>query len=1126
MCKRAIKKHIHEVFCAILLPLPPSHSPNLRGWLHNVYRGDASSRKELLAKGGGAAIPEAAEPGQGYGDETESQHAKRQRQEEVEVLQALSNELTAQEMHDELAGEETSGDALTYLDESGGDGPTPMDTTSLPFKRPAQDPAIAQQLAAQIASRPPQGRAGVTLRAVPVPAAANATSFTTGAAASTTTAAASASTASTSTTTTATTAAAGSPSFESRMHAAFKARVDVKRKAGAQHPEREAIKGASFTSRSILDPGERQLMERISRLRPPRHPRPVEQKMKERGLSPLTLDEYLKDSKLKPMPSSASPIDSSGLATSLLNHASSAETVHVRLQGAGRSSVSSDTSASGGFATVKQLVLERYMREAVEDSSVTVTDMLAELRVALMDRMRYELATFHARDFGSEVLIRQGHWFVQCPPHKYKNLVQAIKRLEAKDEDVETKHPDQLSKRRLQEVADDLVANATSSDDRKRFQTLQLALVGGTDMQSQAACIYLLICPEFLAALSARDDCWREHTILYIFGQAWMAWDRPHLSHEERVRAIESYEALLCFNLAGEQIYLPFLNETTKGANPGLKGILSGEMGSFASSQNLLAFLSNGAVHRQFREQYPDEYVHAVERSFHNNDVETFHSEITQQLGIKPTMRNLQGRLVKIDFAMRQLFDPERPFHITLSRRKMYDPVEFYLAHNIMEWNDGSAIDLQSESGQKYLRMVAERAMNSAKGKQESIRSHFNRANKIVRDSIRALEVGESTILGANPKAVSTEASAEPMDTSTTDDQVGKGESTKARPSRGKREAKEVPQGADPAAKTAAASPGLATADTRTAESGRSQADATSSSTTAEGGRGHEAGKGNASCKRASGSLESTAKRQPSLMNHVQRAAASRKENEQYLESLGLPPIGNVDSAKIASLPWLDTADLELSARVIDYWQGGHAVSTKLADYLCCLGFEVPAEPVKRWQTGVSCGIVAAEAVTIMREAEQQEAGGWLEADTTGATDLQVIKAANQSQREWARPEELLSPQVLRRNPAHTRFLVTSDVHCLTTQRWKQVKAPRPDEDLGPPCARCDQDHESKACLHFNSRRGNRFGNDTVTVTPLDAAYAQIVRELHAAATADPFAAGYLKHAPWPRYLISNNKKT
>ena len=118
-------------------------------------------------------------------------------------------------------------------------------------------------------------------------------------------------------------------------------------------------------------------------------------------------------------------------------------------------------------------------------------------------------------------------------------------------------------------------------------------------MQSQAACTYLLICPEFLDALKARKDCWREHTVLYIFGQAWMAYDRPRLTKEERIRSIELYEALLCFNMGGEQLYLPFQNETMQGANPGLKGILAAVSGSFLSSQNLLAFLSNSALSKR-----------------------------------------------------------------------------------------------------------------------------------------------------------------------------------------------------------------------------------------------------------------------------------------------------------------------------------------------------------------------------------------------------------------------------------------------------------------------------------------------------------------------------------------------
>ena len=51
----------------------------------------------------------------------------------------------------------------------------------------------------------------------------------------------------------------------------------------------------------------------------------------------------------------------------------------------------------------------------------------------------------------------------------------------------------------------------------------------------------------------------------------------------------------------------------------------------------------------------------------------------------------------------------------------------------------------KSHKGQKYLNMVAKRAIKSAKGKPESIRSHFNRANKVVRESLNAVHVTDST---------------------------------------------------------------------------------------------------------------------------------------------------------------------------------------------------------------------------------------------------------------------------------------------------------------------------------------------------------------------------------------------
>ena len=50
-------------------------------------------------------------------------------------------------------------------------------------------------------------------------------------------------------------------------------------------------------------------------------------------------------------------------------------------------------------------------------------------------------------------------------------------------------------------------------------------------------------------------------------------------------------------------------------------------------------------------------------------------------------------RVGRIDYAMRMQFDPERKWHVTLSRQKRYDPIEFNLAHGLLEWNNGAALD-------------------------------------------------------------------------------------------------------------------------------------------------------------------------------------------------------------------------------------------------------------------------------------------------------------------------------------------------------------------------------------------------------------------------------------------------
>lgn len=132
-----------------------------------------------------------------------------------------------------------------------------------------------------------------------------------------------------------------------------------------------------------------------------------------------------------------------------------------------------------------------------------------------------------------------------------------------------------------------------------------LALLGRTDALSQSALTFVLICPEYLEALEKDPACWLEHTVLYIVGLAYLAWDMPHLDDETRTMRIELCEALLVYSLGGEQLYLPFTDESTQGKEPGLVGILAGKIGIF-TSQNLLALLQNGAARRQFRQQYAE----------------------------------------------------------------------------------------------------------------------------------------------------------------------------------------------------------------------------------------------------------------------------------------------------------------------------------------------------------------------------------------------------------------------------------------------------------------------------------------------------------------------------------------
>ena len=295
-----------------------------------------------------------------------------------------------------------------------------------------------------------------------------------------------------------------------------------------------------------------------------------------------------------------------------------------------------------------------------------------------------------------------------------------------------------FSMRRLLRVNRELAAKATTSAEHAKHAAIDSVLTGGTDMHSQAAHIYVLLCPPLLAEFEKRPECNPEYVTLKVLGMAWLGWDMGNLTDLERIRRVELVEALFLYNVGGEQLFLPFYDEAAKkqkGSKGVLVGILSQHVGIF-STQNVCALLQNGAVHRQRRQQNPLEMF--IEKCAPNNELESFFSQVAIH-GYKPRLMELQARMYKIDAAMRILHDPLRRFYIKLSRKKMYDPVEFLLTGAIQKWNDGAALDEYSEFFVAYVGMVEGRAIAVSRGKMSTIRQHNTVHSNALRGALRGV---------------------------------------------------------------------------------------------------------------------------------------------------------------------------------------------------------------------------------------------------------------------------------------------------------------------------------------------------------------------------------------------------
>ena len=93
-----------------------------------------------------------------------------------------------------------------------------------------------------------------------------------------------------------------------------------------------------------------------------------------------------------------------------------------------------------------------------------------------------------------------------------------------------------ISAERLIEVAEELAA------EKGEYWPLKAALERHTDMQSEGALAFLLLCPEYLDRL-LEHGYEEEFVMLEAIGMAWMAYDMPGLTQAERTRRIELVQA-------------------------------------------------------------------------------------------------------------------------------------------------------------------------------------------------------------------------------------------------------------------------------------------------------------------------------------------------------------------------------------------------------------------------------------------------------------------------------------------------------------------------------------------------------------------------------------------------------
>ena len=263
--------------------------------------------------------------------------------------------------------------------------------------------------------------------------------------------------------------------------------------------------------------------------------------------------------------------------------------------------------AQGGtFVNMAQLLQERRVRTAAE-ATLTRSEMVDELKLVYMDACRAECVRLGwplARHYYSP----RDRCFIQCVGHKMKNFVQNLASLAASGESAFLDAAALLS-----------VARVLAEKQPAVYNGLVAALTKTADMQGEDALAWLLICPAFLDELWARGHE-KEYATLEAVAMGYLACDMPGLNDATRTMWMEMLNSLLVYNIAGDQLYMPFGGGDKREEKGRYLGVREGKIGG-SPAQNLLAFVSNAGARAHLRNNKAV-YAGLVELSFNHRDVE------------------------------------------------------------------------------------------------------------------------------------------------------------------------------------------------------------------------------------------------------------------------------------------------------------------------------------------------------------------------------------------------------------------------------------------------------------------------------------------------------------------------